>query len=380
MLYDFFELLFVQWKTYRIPLTLVVLLLSTIKFFQNRAGTKQEPQPVNSNVETKETSRSEQIDEIALEKKINSLEVSNTCCKAETSSAPTSCGNGIPEGCGCMDDMESSTKGPLDPEVDPNLPKVKIFYGTLTDASKHFAHLLHSHLTDRSQAALLGLPTCLNTKVMNIADYDTEDFYSETDVCVFVLPTYTEGTASDDAAWFVQWLEDARFDFRVSKDALRKMQYAVYGLGDSAYGENFCVVGKNVDMWLAGLGAERLVKVGLSDKQLGTFLSDILLDTEINILRVDQEEIFAKWEKNLCSALLHGPIKSTLMGEDELLYESSEEEENQDDELMDVEDMGVMAAKLKEAKIEKEEESQTKATGQFSITFTFRFVNGLHSR
>ena len=86
---------------------------------------------------------------------------------------------------------------------------------------------------------------------------------------VFVLATYTEGTPTESAKWFYQWLEDVRYDFRVSKTALAKMNYAVFGLGHSEYQENFNAVAKKVDLWLHGLGGNRVLRLGLGDQKEG---------------------------------------------------------------------------------------------------------------
>jgi tRNA wybutosine-synthesizing protein 1 len=56
---------------------------------------------------------------------------------------------------------------------------------------------------------------------------------------VFVLPTYTDGRPPETAAWFCKWLEEASNDFRVQKELLKGMKFAVFGLGNSQYKEHF---------------------------------------------------------------------------------------------------------------------------------------------
>jgi tRNA wybutosine-synthesizing protein 1 len=63
-------------------------------------------------------------------------------------------------------------------------------------------------------------------------------------LCVFILPTYTDGRPPESAAWFCKWLEEASTDFRVEKELLKGMKYAVFGLGNSQYKEHFNEVGQ----------------------------------------------------------------------------------------------------------------------------------------
>ena len=63
-------------------------------------------------------------------------------------------------------------------------------------------------------------------------------------LCVFILPTYTDGRPPETAAWFCKWLEEASNDFRVEKELLKGMKFAVFGLGNSQYKEHFNEVGQ----------------------------------------------------------------------------------------------------------------------------------------
>lgn len=39
--------------------------------------------------------------------------------------------------------------------------------------------------------------------------------------------------------WFCQWLEESSKDFRVGAEALKELEYAVFGCGNSLYADNF---------------------------------------------------------------------------------------------------------------------------------------------
>lgn len=61
--------------------------------------------------------------------------------------------------------------------------------------------------------------------------------------CVFIVSTYVDGKPPESAKWFYKWLEEASNDFRVQKSLLRDLNYAVFGLGNSLYEDNFNLVG-----------------------------------------------------------------------------------------------------------------------------------------
>ena len=65
-------------------------------------------------------------------------------------------------------------------------------------------------------------------------------------LCVFIVSTYTDGQPPSGVSWFCQWLEDTAADFRVQKSMLSGMRYAIFGLGNSEYGDNFNKVIQNL--------------------------------------------------------------------------------------------------------------------------------------
>ncbi|KAI8507493.1 S-adenosyl-L-methionine-dependent tRNA 4-demethylwyosine synthase [Branchiostoma belcheri] len=131
-------------------------------------------------------------------------------------------------------------------------PHLRIFYGTQTGTAKHFAELLQTEAQDR------GL-TCGVTDLAKVTD--PEDTFTEEmeagSICVFILSTYTDGQPPEGAAWVCRWLEESATDFRVSKTLLGKLQYAVFGLGSSEYGDNFNRASKKLEQWLKTLGHRR---------------------------------------------------------------------------------------------------------------------------
>ena len=61
-------------------------------------------------------------------------------------------------------------------------------------------------------------------------------------VAVLLLPTYEGGEPCPTAKPFVDHLADAAQDFRVGTGHLHRLRFAIFGLGDQVYGENFCAV------------------------------------------------------------------------------------------------------------------------------------------
>ena len=59
---------------------------------------------------------------------------------------------------------------------------------------------------------------------------------------IVFISTYEEGTPPPSAKWFLLHLQEAATDFRVSKNELEKLTYAVFGCGNSLYHDNFNTV------------------------------------------------------------------------------------------------------------------------------------------
>ena len=87
-------------------------------------------------------------------------------------------------------------------------------------------------------------------------------------VSVFLLSTYTDGTPPESAAWFCQWLREAKDDFRVHKSLLSGLHYATFGLGNSLYGENYNKAVKDLADGLEKLSATSIYPLGLGDQNV----------------------------------------------------------------------------------------------------------------
>lgn len=261
------------------------------------------------------------------------------------------CMNSPAENFGCCAKNSSSfvSKAPFE---------IKIFYATQTDTARKFAMSLKAHILTSQK----GIFAPENISLLSIAEYDNENFYTETAFCIFLLATYTGGSPTEDAVWFMEWLEDAYFDFRVSRDALSKLSYAVVGLGHSDYAENYNKVAKVVNYRFCKMGAFKCMPLCELDAKF------------------DQEEQFGEFCRNLekvfavlCS-VSSSKWRSTLKIDEsvELIDSDDEVSHERDDvqtkanyseeENVDVEDLGLYVKKISTAKTERVSEESNFAS------------------
>ncbi|KAK4512948.1 uncharacterized protein ATC70_003659 [Mucor velutinosus] len=227
------------------------------------------------------------------------------------------------------------------------IDNLKIIFSTLTGTAKTMATEIENKINTNERV------TVNKIEVMDVTEYDNDNLLQETAVCVFILSTYNVEGPLD---WFSNWLHDLRYDFRVDRDALKKLRYAVCGLGDSAYGDEFNIAAANIDKWLGRLGATRIYPLGECDKN------------------ADQKAQFDVWSNGFVSeledkhSLEFSPTNIAFQSDDEDDEASAEEEEQQPDididgsgsgdEMVDLEDMGNMASKIKAAKAKRAEEEE----------------------
>lgn len=223
---------------------------------------------------------------------------------------------------------------------------IRIFYASHGSTSKKYAMRLRDKI-------LSSVGTSSECSVSTLDQFTDELFTDKKKpfVALFVLPTYQEGMPPTDAKEFYEWLQESRFDFRVEKDYLSHLKYSVFGLCDSAYGKSYLnVVGRNVDSWMHGLGAQRLNGVGKGDRS------------------ADCDNIFQTWAKKVVDNLLNEEVDSVpfdidadyLTEEEEEQEEETEEQERndvnkkenkkKDSNLVDLEDLGKMASSINAAK------------------------------
>ncbi len=107
--------------------------------------------------------------------------------------------------------------------------KIIILYGTTTGTAKVLSYKLYRKLVMNN----------FNITIMNISDYD-EDKFNKEDIVLIVCSTWTDGEPPESCRSFFYFLQEYAYDFRISKDYLHRVNYAIFGLGGELYGSNYC--------------------------------------------------------------------------------------------------------------------------------------------
>lgn len=201
----------------------------------------------------------------------------------------------------------------------------KLIYITETGTSKTLAHRLHKLLSS------IGFIFDL----LDVKDYEPEDLAKETLVLI-VTSTWEDGKPPPKAKFFADWIEESANDFRVGALLLSKCKFAVFGVGSGAYGESFNAVAKGISKKLKALGGKEMVPLWEGD--------------------VDASKLGRKidaWGEKMASVLSDGDLDNgvTLPGslvdesDSEGVYESDDEEGQENGAEMDVVDLEDIAGK-----------------------------------
>ena len=129
---------------------------------------------------------------------------------------------------------------------------IRIFFGSQTGTSESFAREIAEEAVTE-----LGL-VCEGAESLETLDLEAEfgERVNERVNAIFILSTYGEGDASDDAIEFENQLK-AEVD-------LKNLNYAIFGLGSKQYAY-FNEMAKRTDKRLRVLGARRVTPVGFGD-------------------------------------------------------------------------------------------------------------------
>jgi tRNA wybutosine-synthesizing protein 1 len=141
----------------------------------------------------------------------------------------------------------------------PEMLQIKVLYASQTGTARSFAEIL------RKEAFAMNVSGFhLAVTAQDLATYDIDAIEKES-LIVLLMPTWEGGVPPPSGRLFYDHLRDMSTDFRVSKAALAKMKYAIFGLGNSYYDENYCRVAMDLDECFQRMGAEALCEVGRGD-------------------------------------------------------------------------------------------------------------------
>ncbi|RWS24741.1 S-adenosyl-L-methionine-dependent tRNA 4-demethylwyosine synthase-like protein [Leptotrombidium deliense] len=169
-----------------------------------------------------------------------------------------------------------------------------------------------------------------NIRLLNVKELDAEDYFStisQSDIksnLLIITSTYVDGDCPEDAKWFCKWLKEAADDFRVDKEFLRNLNFAIFGLGNSEYKDNYCLIAKNLEKWLLKLGATKISETGFADECMASSLSDQ----------------FNGWKSKIVLYVSTGTIDSSVIQtNNEIEDEGSSSDEENNEDIVDIEDI-----------------------------------------
>ena len=94
----------------------------------------------------------------------------------------------------------------------------------------------------------------LDCGMSNLSDYSFDSIFSEK-LVIFVISSDADALPVPSGLMFYRLLEDSVQDFRVSRDVLSNLRFAVIGVGSIEYGlNNFCLSARKMHEFLTALG------------------------------------------------------------------------------------------------------------------------------
>ncbi|CAF2824018.1 unnamed protein product [Rotaria sp. Silwood2] len=225
---------------------------------------------------------------------------------------------------------------------------ITIVFGSVKGNSQTFAQLTYDKLSNE-----------LNRQVIlqDLNDItDPEEFLQiqtkNQRILLIFISTYEDGTPPPSAKWFVLHLQEAATDFRVSKNELEKLTYAIFGCGNSLYNDNFNKVAQELDQCLLELAANQLIPTELADENTAKSLEGHYSKWSSQLISAFQSPKTEKCDCsnensiNCCQSSKNNEhsIEKKDNGE-QLRIESDDDDEdggckNGNDDVMDLEDMG----------------------------------------
>ncbi|CAG2103548.1 unnamed protein product [Medioppia subpectinata] len=170
----------------------------------------------------------------------------------------------------------------------------RILYATQTGTSRQLSLQLDSFLRHTLSQDIDHKKMTISLNAIN--EYEPEDSLvsdaNNNAIIIIVMSTYSSGSPPSDGKWFCQWLQDFSNDFRVDKSSLKGLSFAIFGVGDKAYGQHFCRISQDMDRWLKQLEATPIVSTQLSDisdssgfdKQFKQWMNELSLKLSNNSL------------------------------------------------------------------------------------------------
>merc|ERR1711970_936641 len=148
---------------------------------------------------------------------------------------------------------------------------------------------------------------------------------------------------------------------------LKELRFAVFGLGNSLYADNYNVIAKNVDQFLSQLSAERIIPLELGDENVaeskhGSIEQDFQAWKTVIVNKISGKD-GGNTKNGAKSESVDATETSSSTGESGFSSSEEEEEEEEGDGLVDLEDLGAVLGKAK-TKVAKSTEVKEMVTPQ----------------
>ncbi len=143
---------------------------------------------------------------------------------------------------------------------------VRVLYSTTTGTARRFAEQIR-----REAFAFNVSGFHFNVQVTDLADYNAENL-SDEKLVVILMPTYSGGVPPPSGVDLVSHLRDLSTDFRVDRNMLQNLRFAVFGLGSREYvrsadgRDNWCRAASDVHDGLLELSASAICDLGKGDE------------------------------------------------------------------------------------------------------------------
>ena len=135
-----------------------------------------------------------------------------------------------------------------------------ILVGTMTGTAELVAEEIQTVLEADGHGAVIKLMDGLDA-----------DVFQPDGPYLVVTSTYGQGDVPDNTRALMESLERNRPD-------LSTLRYGIFALGDRTYSETFCLGGKQFDVMLQSLGAQRIGEIFMHDASAGTMPEEVALE------------------------------------------------------------------------------------------------------
>ncbi|XP_024972522.1 S-adenosyl-L-methionine-dependent tRNA 4-demethylwyosine synthase [Cynara cardunculus var. scolymus] len=225
------------------------------------------------------------------------------------------------------------------PSLSSATRKGKLFFISQTGTSKTLAQRLAKLLASNN----------LPFDLVDPNSYEPEDLHQETLVLI-IASTWEDGNPPSNGVFLSNWLSESAEDFRVGSLLLSKCKFAVFGVGSSAYGDNFNAVARGFSTKMRCLGAMEILPLcegdvdeGELDKAFGIWSKEVIRVLKVGELSGNGSDLIGENGNENGYEMING---SDYDEDDD--YEDEDEENGAESDIVDLEDIAGKAPSKKD--------------------------------